>query len=246
VRPAEPAAIRSALPTLAPATVASPVRGPCELNAGLLIGARRRQSDNVLHPRVPRGVDGGEAELDLPRVGRGQEEQPIHSATGRVHDGLRREIEGNHTHARRHTARQVGFVHSGMETSGAPARWPPPLVRRCQWRQSRQQLAWESRHVGRGEDVDCFTRHATTCTPGQADEQSSFVLDSCLFVPPLVHAGGGPGKIGCGCSMRSRGRGAVVSAMRWRSSATDVLTTVIETLRVRGSVICRSELRGGR
>jgi AraC-like DNA-binding protein len=44
--------------------------------------------------------------------------------------------------------------------------------------------------------------------------------------------------------MRSRGRGAVVSAMRWRSSATDVLTTVIETLRVRGSVICRSELRG--
>src|SRR4029453_3375568 len=34
------------------------------------------------------------------------------------------------------------------------------------------------------------------------------------------------------------------SARRWRSSATDVLTTVIETLRVRGSVICRSELRG--
>jgi AraC family transcriptional regulator, activator of mtrCDE len=32
--------------------------------------------------------------------------------------------------------------------------------------------------------------------------------------------------------------------MRWRSNATDVLTTVIETLRVRGFVICRSELRG--
>jgi len=31
--------------------------------------------------------------------------------------------------------------------------------------------------------------------------------------------------------------------MRWRSSVTDVLTTVIETLGVRGSVFCRSELR---
>src|SRR5262249_3679137 len=38
-------------------------------------------------------------------------------------------------------------------------------------------------------------------------------------------------------------RGAVATTMRWRSSVTDVLTTVIETLRIRGSVFCRSELR---
>jgi len=43
--------------------------------------------------------------------------------------------------------------------------------------------------------------------------------------------------------MASAERATVVSAMRWRSSVTDVLTTVIETLRVRGSVFCRSELR---
>src|SRR5262247_726006 len=43
--------------------------------------------------------------------------------------------------------------------------------------------------------------------------------------------------------MASAERATVVSAVRWRSSATDVLTTVIESLRVRGSVFCRSELR---
>src|SRR5215510_10949917 len=43
--------------------------------------------------------------------------------------------------------------------------------------------------------------------------------------------------------MASAEQRKVVSAMRWRSSGTDVLTTVIETLRVRGSVFCRSELR---
>jgi len=43
--------------------------------------------------------------------------------------------------------------------------------------------------------------------------------------------------------MSSAERAKAVSAMRWRSSGTDVLTTVIETLRVRGSVFCRSELR---
>src|SRR5262249_59495236 len=43
--------------------------------------------------------------------------------------------------------------------------------------------------------------------------------------------------------MSSAERAKAVSAMRWRSNGIDVLTTVIETLRVRGSVFCRSELR---
>src|SRR5215510_100854 len=43
--------------------------------------------------------------------------------------------------------------------------------------------------------------------------------------------------------MSSAERTTVESALRWRSSTTDVLTTVIETLRIRGSVFCRSELR---
>src|SRR5262247_3214438 len=43
--------------------------------------------------------------------------------------------------------------------------------------------------------------------------------------------------------MSSAERTTVESVLRWRSSTTDVLTTVIETLRIRGSVFCRSELR---
>src|SRR5215510_6480052 len=71
------------------------------------------------------------------------------------------------------------------------------------------------------------------------------VSPDSLFLRPheRVHCYGSSGNIDTRSPMASAEHAPVMSAMRWRSSVTDVLTTVIETLRVRGSVFCRSELR---